>query len=219
VAAPVTDPGVLVMAPAGEPAPLEAVLGIERAAALQRLLLARALRWGRGVAGDGGVFVGSVAPAEDERQASAAAPAGVPELSLSGDTAGERLMGGIAQVASRRAGPVLVAWPLLAVWKPPSAAAALGDLAAGCRLSVGPVFDGGFYLLAVPGPADWLAAMPEPAWSGTEAMGAAIAAVHASHGVVGMLRAERALRRPGDVQAALADPLLDAELRGLLASE
>jgi hypothetical protein len=33
---------------------------------------------------------------------------------------------------------------------------------------------------------------------------------------VGLLRAERGLRRPGDVRAALADPLLDHELRELL---
>ena len=33
----------------------------------------------------------------------------------------------------------------------------------------------------------------------------------------GLLRAERGLRSPGDVRAALADPLLDAELAALLA--
>ena len=36
--------------------------------------------------------------------------------------------------------------------------------------------------------------------------------------VIGLLRAERGLARPADVRAALADPLLDPELRALLDS-
>jgi hypothetical protein len=43
-----------------------------------------------------------------------------------------------------------------------------------------------------------------------------LGAINEAGVAVGLLRAERGLRRPADVRAALADPLLDAELRALL---
>jgi hypothetical protein len=47
-------------------------------------------------------------------------------------------------------------------------------------------------------------------------MGGVLGAINEEGASVGLLRAERGLRRPGDVRAALADPLLDGELRDLL---
>jgi hypothetical protein len=47
-------------------------------------------------------------------------------------------------------------------------------------------------------------------------MGLALAAIHQAGLEVGLLRAERGLRRPDDVSAALADPLVDPQLRAAL---
>ena len=198
---------------------LAAVLGAARAAAVRRLLLHRVLRWGQGVA-PGRVFLGrapgAVAAGLDPP------PDAVSGLTLCGETVAEQLVDGVGALLGSGAemGPgagwLLIAWPVLATWRPEHAAGALEDLAAGCALAVGPVFDGGFYLLALRGPAPWLAALAEQAWHSPEAMGQAMAAARAAGGEVGMLRAERALRGAGDVQAALADPLLDSELATIL---
>jgi hypothetical protein len=109
-------------------------------------------------------------------------------------------------------GPLLVAWPDLQRWRAEHASAPLEDLAEGCMLALGPVFDGGFYLVAF--------ARPLPAvlslGAGPDVLGLAIAAAHEAHAPAGLLRAERGLHSAADVAAALADPLLDRELRALL---
>jgi glycosyltransferase A (GT-A) superfamily protein (DUF2064 family) len=92
----------------------------------------------------------------------------------------------------------------------------LDDLASGCDVSVGPVFDGGLYLLALTRVLPLLFALPAEAWDSHDAMGRVLGAINEEGATVGLLRAERGLRRPGDVRAALADPLLDGELRALL---
>jgi len=78
------------------------------------------------------------------------------------------------------------------------------------------VFDGGFYLLALARPLPALFDLPADTWRSADAMGTALVAAHSAGAEVGLLRTERGLRSPADVAAALADPLLDAELRGLL---
>ena len=109
-------------------------------------------------------------------------------------------------------GPLLIAWPELPVWRPVHGDGALTDLADGCGVAVGPIFDGGFYLLAF---AELLPALLEVPRS-LDAMNRAFAAAHEAEVGIGLLRPERGLRSAGDVAAALADPLLDDELRGLL---
>jgi hypothetical protein len=201
----------------GRDGDLAAVVGSARAAAVTGLLLRRVLRWGQEVA-PGRVFLG--APPGSAAAGLDRPPDGVTRLSLRGDTVAEQLLEGAGALlgagSGPGAGPLLIAWPVLATWRPDHAAGALEDLAGGCALAVGPVFDGGFYLLALRGPAPWLAALAEQAWHSPEAMGQAMAAARAAGGEVGMLRAERALRGAGDVQAALADPLLDSELATIL---
>jgi hypothetical protein len=68
--------------------------------------------------------------------------------------------------------------------------------------------------LARPLPA--LFSLPEHAWRSPDAISAAIVAAREAQLEVGLLRAERGLRRPEDVRAVLADPLTDAEMRGIL---
>jgi len=116
-------------APAGEG--LAVRLGADRAAVVRAVLRDRALAWARGIApGD------RILSAEPE----------------------EELVTAAQRAFSAFGGPLLIAWPELAVWRPVHGEGALGDLADGCGVAVGPIFDGGFYLLAF---ADPLAALLE----------------------------------------------------------
>jgi hypothetical protein len=164
-----------------------------RVGAVEALLERRALAWARAVSGDGGVVVEAVTDL-----AAAVAP--------DGDLG--------AAVAPER--PTLVIWPELPVWLPETAAAALDDLAAGCAVSIGPVFDGALYLLALAEPIPELLALGERPWQGVQAMARVFSVVEEREMEVGLLRAERGLRRPSDVLALRADPLTDPELRELL---
>ena len=68
--------------------------------------------------------------------------------------------------------------------------------------------------LARPLPA--LFQLPERTWRSPDALSAATLAAREAGLEVGLLRAERGLRRPDDVRALLADPLTDRELREIL---
>jgi glycosyltransferase A (GT-A) superfamily protein (DUF2064 family) len=135
------------------------------------------------------------------------------EVSLfpqNGDGISGRLADAAARVFARGAGPVIIVWPDLAQLRPALAEAALGDLEAGCDIVFGPVFDGGFYLIAIARPMPKLFALPERVWRSADAMTMGLATARDSGLEVGILRAERALHRPADVRAALADPTLPA---------
>jgi hypothetical protein len=175
----------------GEPAPaLVEVLGEPRARALRSLLLARARAWAEAAVGGERVSVRELEPDGAGWAAAFAAP---------GD------------------GAALVVAPELAVWHAQLAAAALEDLRAGCAVCLGPVFDGGAYLIGVGSrPTEARAAIAELDLSTARAMTVLIARAAHENWDVGLLRSERALRRAADVRALLADPLCDAELRGLL---
>ena len=127
-----------------------------------------------------------------------------------------RLANGSVLALAGGDGPLLIAWPELMHWRPEHAEAALTDLGDGYELSVGPVFDGGFYLLALAHPLPALFGLPDATWRSRDSLTLVLGAAHAAGVEGGMLRAERGLRSPGDVRAALADPLLDLELRALL---
>lgn len=183
-------PSVLVMG-AGEAGPeLGDLLGAERAADVERLLRERALRWASDLS-PGGIHF----PADSEGLADA-----------------------VRRVFSEAGGgAVLVIWPALPHWGPEHAQGVLDDLASGCDASVGPVFDGGLYMLALTRMLPALFALPGATWDSPDAMGRVLGAINEEGAAVGLLRAERGLRREADVRAALADPLLDAELRAVLA--
>jgi glycosyltransferase A (GT-A) superfamily protein (DUF2064 family) len=160
--------------------------------ALHRLLVARAVAWASGVFGVGasggsGVFRASGASGADVR---------VRDASLADLTVGDR--------------PLLALVPELPAWRPDLADAVLDDLRSGCDISLGPVYDGGFYLVGLTRP------LPAAAWGGHDAMGLALTAANDAGLEVGLLRTERGLRTPADARALLADPLTDSELRALL---
>jgi hypothetical protein len=73
-------------------------------------------------------------------------------------------LGGVAEAVaglfSGGGGPVVVIWPELVRWRPDHATGALDDLADDCELSVGPMFDGGFYLVAFARPVPSLLDLP-----------------------------------------------------------
>jgi hypothetical protein len=128
----------------------------------------------------------------------------------------ERPADAAARAIEGRDAPLLIAWPDLAQWRAEHATGALGDLDAGCELSVGPVFDGGFYLVAFAHPLAVLPTLPDAIWKSPDAMAIAFTAAHGAGVEAGMLRAERGMHSLDDVRAALADPLLDSELRAVL---
>jgi glycosyltransferase A (GT-A) superfamily protein (DUF2064 family) len=160
----------------------------EPVAGLTALLEAEALRWAVDVAGDA-VY--------RKREPLAAAS---------------------AEVLAEHPGALLVVWPVLAQLRAEHASGALEDLASGADLVLGPVIDGGLYLLGLARPLGELLDLPDEAWLGRDAMPVALAAASESGLEVGLLRAERALRGLADVGAALADPLTPGPIAALLGS-
>jgi hypothetical protein len=190
---------VLLMARAarrGEALPeLESMLGAERCVTLQVALDERVQAWAREVSSE------PVQACPEDGQSVAA-----------------RLAQATAGLFADGAGPLLIVWPDLLRWRGDHASGALDDLQHGCDLSLGPVFDGGLYLLAIARPLPELFALPEQTWRNPDAMMVALAAARHAGLQIGILRSERALHRPADVRAALADPLLAAELTAIIGS-
>jgi glycosyltransferase A (GT-A) superfamily protein (DUF2064 family) len=193
---------------------LEPVLGADGALALHRVLTAQAAAWGHQVA-PGAVFV-----AHDPPDAAVEVRGLVGEEALlfpqNGEGISGRLVDAVARVFARRSGPLLVVWPDLPLLRPIHAAGALTDLASGCQLVLGPVFDGGFYLVGLVRPLPVLRELPEEAWRGADAVGLGLAAARDAGLEVGILRAERGLHRPADLRAVLADPMLSEPLARVL---
>lgn len=193
---------------------LEPLIGADRAAALQAALIGQVAEWANEVA------AGAVHVAHDPPDAGAELRGLIgKEASFfpqNGDGIAARLADATARVFSRSRGPLLIVWPDLPRWRIEHASAALDDLEAGCDVSLGPVFDGGFYLIAISRPLPSLFSLPEQSWRSPDAMTIALAAAQDAGLEVGILRAERALHQPADVRAALADPLLDPKLARIL---
>jgi glycosyltransferase A (GT-A) superfamily protein (DUF2064 family) len=209
---------VLLLARAPEAQPhrpeVEALLGPARYVRLEQLLIERASAWAAEVA-PGHVYV-ACQPGGDESALRPLVGADVPVFAQVGDGVSRRLHGAVQRVFSEGEGPVLVAWPDLPHWRPAHMAGALGDLRAGCDVSVGPVFDGGFYLLALARLVPALFELPDDDWRSPGSMGRLLGVAHEAGLQPGLLRAERGMSRPADVRAALADPLLDDELAAVL---
>ena len=171
-------------------AELAELLGDGRAAELEHVLRGRAERW----AADLGQV--HVHVADPER------PRGVRDA--------------VGRLFADGEGPVLVVWPELATWRPEHAEGALGDLADGCAVSFGAMFEGGFYLAAFAQPVAALLDLNDEAWQRSDPIALAADTARDANLAIGLLRTERGLRTPADVGALLADPLLDDELRSLL---
>lgn len=204
-------PSVLLMARVPRPGHvrrrLTPTLGEAGAAALGAQLIRDAAGWAHAVA-PGRAFVGHD-PAEDP----AALRPLVGEVTMIGSAT---VVDAVAEVLQAAPAPLLVVWPELAVWRPGSAEGAVADLHDGCDLVLGPLIEGGFYLLAVNRPLSGALAAAEHDWRVEDAMQRGFATAQEAGLELGLLRTERGLRRAADVRAALADPCLPAVIRQLL---
>jgi len=213
------DPAVLVMARAprrGEVRrALEPLLGSDGCRALQSALIAQTAAWAHAVA-PGAVYAAH-APPDAREEVRALVPRDATLFPQNGDGIGARIADAAARVFARHRGPLLIVWPDLPRLRPEHASAALGDLAAGCDLVLGPAIDGGFYLIGIPRPLPQLFTLPEQAWRSPDVVAMGLAAARESGLEVGILRAERPLQRPSDVRAALADPTTAPEIARILA--
>jgi glycosyltransferase A (GT-A) superfamily protein (DUF2064 family) len=211
-------PAVLIMARAprrGEVRrALEPLLGPDRAAALHAALIVQAVSWARAVAPNC-VHVAHE-PADAGAELRRLLGSQTPLFPQNGDGIAGRLADAAARVFVHHDGPVLIAWPDLPRWREDHASGALGDLEAGCDVTLGPAIDGGFYLIGLARPLPRLFGLPEQAWRSPDAMTIGLAAARDAGLEIGLLRTERALHRPADIRAALADPLLPPELARVL---
>jgi len=211
-------PAVLIMARAPRAGEvrraLEPLLGREGCLELQSALIAHAAAWGREVS-PGPIHVAHDPPdsgAELRRLVGADAVM----FPQNGEGIAGRLGDASARVLARARGPLLIVWPDLPRFRTAHATGALDDLNAGCDVVLGPAIDGGLYLVGIARPLPELFALPEQAWR-NDVMGVALTAIRDVGFEVGILRAERALHRPADVRAALADPLLPGDIGSILA--
>jgi uncharacterized protein len=210
-------PAVLIMARAPRAGEvrraLEPLLGREGCLELQAKLIVGAADWARKV-GSGAVHVAHDPPdAGAELRRLVGADAVV--FPQNGEGITGRLADASARVLARSGGPLLIVWPDLPRLRTAHATAALADLSSGCDVVLGPAIDGGLYLVGIARPLPDLFALPEQTWRG-DVMAVALTAIRDVGYEVGILRAERALHRPADVRAALADPLLPEDVGAIL---
>ena len=203
-------PAVLIMARAprrGEVRhALEPLIGLDGCVALQTALLIEALRWARSL--EPRALYIAHEPADAGHDLQRLAGDDVILFPQNGEGIAGRVADGVGRVSAHSSGPIVIVWPDLTRFSSVHADAIRIDLASGADVVLGPVFDGGYYLIALARPLPSLFALPEPVWRGPDSFNQVVMAAARSGLEVGMLRGERALHRPADVRAALADPLL-----------
>jgi uncharacterized protein len=185
---------------------LEPLIGLDGCLALQAALIVEALRWARSVESRA-IYIAHD-PADAGRDLQRLVGDDVVLFPQNGDGIAGRVADAVGRVSAHSPGPVFIVWPDLARFSDIHAEATRLDLTAGADLVLGPVFDGGYYLIALARPLPSLFALPEQVWRGPDSFNQVLLAATRAGLEVGVLRGERALHRPADVRAALADPLL-----------
>jgi len=185
---------------------LEPLIGADGCVALQSALLLLTAQWARALE-PRAIHVAHEPPDAGPELRSLLGD-GIATFPQNGDGISGRLADATARVFARGPGPVMIVWPDLPQLRPFHAAAALGDLDDGADVVFGPVYGGGFYMIAVARPMPQLFNLPEQLWRGADAVTIGMATTRDGCTDVGILRAERALQRPADLRAALADPTL-----------
>jgi uncharacterized protein len=210
-------PAVLIMARAPRAGEvrraLEPLLGREGCLELQADLIVRAAAWARKV-GTGAPHVAHDPP-DSGGELRRLVGSDAVLFPQNGEGITGRLADASARVLARSGGPLLIVWPDLPRFRVAHAEGALEDLRSGADVVLGPAIDGGLYLVGIARPLPELFALPEQAWR-NDVMAVAGAAIRDAGFEVGILRAERALHRPADVRAALADPLLPDDVAAIL---
>lgn len=189
---------------------LAPLLDPERRVALQALLIRRAATWAAAAA-PGAAFV-AVAGSLDH--VTPLLPAGVSAFAQDGPEPADVLAAAIARIGR---GPLLIAGTDCPRLGPAHAAAALGDLAAGCDVAIGATLEGGWYLAGLREPRPELLTVASEAWQREGGITLVLERAAELGAEFGMLRHERLLVTPADAAALLADPLLPADLRAALA--
>ena len=185
---------------------LEHLLGPDGCVALQAALIKEAVEWARTLS-PRAIYLAHE-PADAGADLARLVGGDVGLFPQNGEGIAGRVADAVARVSAHGAGWIVIIWPDLAALRPAHAAAVRADLAAGVDVVLGPVFDGGYYLIAISHPVPSLFALPEHVWRAADEMSQVLAVAAESGLEVGLLRPERALHRPADVRAALADPLL-----------
>ena len=207
-------PAALIVARApssGAPKPeLAPLIDGDRRAALQALLIRRAAAWAAAAA-PGSAHVAVAGPVEEVR---ALLPPGV---SAFAQQAGEPEAALGAAIERIGRGPLLIAGTDCPRLGAAHAAAAFGDLAAGCDVVVGATLEGGWYLAGLREPRPELLSVAPQGWGGDGGFERVLRRAAELGAEVGMLRHERLLVAPPDAAALLADPLAPADLRAALA--
>jgi len=210
-------PSVLIMARAPRAGEvrraLEPLLGREGCLELQAKLIAHAAAWSHKI-GAGAPHVAHDPP-DSGGELRRLVGADAVLFPQNGDGIAGRLADASARVLARSRGPLLIVWPDLPRFRVAHASGALEDLQSGADVVLGPAIDGGLYLVGIARPLPELFALPEHAWR-NDVMAVAGAAIRDVGFEVGILRAERALHRPADVRAAIADPLLPDDVGAIL---
>jgi uncharacterized protein len=192
---------------------LDPLLGPERRAALQELMLRRVAAWAA-TAAPGAAFV-AVEPAAAVDEVAPLLPPGVAAFGQTVGPPSEVLAAAIARVGR---GPLLIARSDCPRLGAAHVEAVLGDLAAGCDIVIGMTLEGGWYLAGLREPRpELLTVAPRPS-ERERGIGLALRRARELGAAIGMLRQERLLATPADVAALLADPLLPGELRAALTS-
>jgi glycosyltransferase A (GT-A) superfamily protein (DUF2064 family) len=185
---------------------LEPMIGADGCLALHAALFVEAVRWARSLS-PRGIFVAHE-PAHAGRELQRLTGEDVTVFPQNGEGIAGRVADGLVRVTSHSSGPVFVVWPDLPRFPTEHGAAALDDLRAGVDLVLGPAFESGYYLVAMARPLPNLFTRGEQLWRGPDSLTRLLGAASSLGLSVGLLRGERALHRPADARAALADPLL-----------
>lgn len=211
-------PAAIVIAKAPRPGlcktRLEPVLGPDGCARLQRALLRRAAAWAAAV---GTPYV-TFTPDDAREEIAALAPGARLLAQVDGDL-GDRLAAATTAVLEEHGGPVVLIGSDTPQLTAAHARAALDDLRDGIDVTLGPASDGGYYLIGLREPHPEVFALPTEAWGGPEVLRLSLEAAASAGLSVGMLRSERDLDEPSDVEAFLADPLTPPDVRAALRGE
>ncbi|HWD69630.1 MAG TPA: DUF2064 domain-containing protein, partial [Solirubrobacteraceae bacterium] len=166
----VVPPAVLVMARAprrGEVRhALESLIGLDGCLALQAALIVEAVRWARSLQ-PRAIYIAHE-PADGGRDLQRLVGEDVHVFPQNGDGIAGRVADAVGRVSARSSGPIFTVWPDLARFGAIHAEATRIDLADGADLVLGPVFDGGYYLIALARPLPSLFALPEHVWRGPD---------------------------------------------------
>ncbi|MGH8994594.1 MAG: TIGR04282 family arsenosugar biosynthesis glycosyltransferase [Acidimicrobiales bacterium] len=209
---------VLVMAKAPRPGlvktRLAPMLGDDRCASLQAVLVARTVRTAVALA-PAATFV-AFDPPDARGELAGLVPPGVELLVQRGQHLGERLAAAVDDVHSAHPAALVVVGTDIPMLEARHLRAAFEALEDGDDVVLGPAYDGGYYLAGMSRPEPSLFNIAPELWGGPNVLAATMAQVSLAglHG--GLLEVLRDLDTPEDALALAAEATLPSELRTLI---